>query len=99
VSDSAPPDVAAFRELEQLVHHLGEELATFRRRAINAESRLKRLESMSRDVAGVSLERLAEAERENAELKKRLGTATERTRQMLDRVRFLRQQLDQGAER
>jgi uncharacterized protein YceH (UPF0502 family) len=43
--------------------------------------------------------RVAELERENAELHRRLEQATARTRQVLDRVRFLRQQQANGGER
>jgi len=45
VSDSVRPERAAFAELEQLVKHLGDELASFRRRALQAEARLKSLET------------------------------------------------------
>jgi len=37
-------------------------------------------------------ERMTELEHENAVLRARLESATERTRQMLERVRFIRQQ-------
>jgi hypothetical protein len=98
VSDSARPELAAFHELEQLVHHLGDELASFRRRALQAEARLKSLESTG--VKGVvSPERVQYLERENAGLTKRLESARERTQQMIDRVRFLRQQHDGAVAR
>ena len=93
VSDSARPEIAAFAELEQLVKHLGDELASFRRRALQAEARLKGLESTG--VKGVvSPERVQYLERENAGLTTRLDAARARTQQMIDRVRFLRQQHD-----
>ena len=96
MSDSAPPDFAAFQELEQLVRNLGDELAGFRRRALLAESRLRELESEDRapEVAQQRAldERVTELEHENAVLRARLDSATERTRQMLERVRFIRQQ-------
>ena len=93
MSDSARPERAAFAELEQLVKHLGDELASFRRRALQAEARLKSLESTG--VKGVvSPERVQFLERENAGLITRLETARARTQQMIDRVRFLRQQHD-----
>jgi hypothetical protein len=96
VSDSARPEIAAFTELEQLVHHLGDELASFRRRALQAEARLKSLESTG--VKGVvSPERVQHLERENAGLTTRLDAARARTQQMIDRVRFLRQQHDGAA--
>ena len=98
VSDSVRPERAAFGELEQLVKHLGDELASFRRRALQAEARLKSLESTG--VKGVvSPERMQFLERENAGLAKRLATARDRTQQMIDRVRFLRQQHDGATAR
>ncbi len=91
VSESVSPERAAFMELEQLVKHLGDELAAFRRRALQAEARVKGLESTG--VKGqVSPERLQYLERENAGLNTRLEAARVRTQQMIDRVRFLSQQ-------
>ena len=91
MSESVSPERAAFMELEQLVKHLGDELAAFRRRALQAEARVKGLESTS--VKGqVSPERLQYLERENAGLNSRLEAARARTQQMIDRVRFLSQQ-------
>ena len=96
MSDSERPEIAAFRDLEQLVRHLGDELAGFRRRALLAESRLKEFEGEERApdmTQQVALdERVTELEHENAVLRARLESATERTRQMLERVRFIRQQ-------
>ena len=98
MSDSARPEITAFTELEQLVHHLGDELASFRRRALQAEARLKTLESTG--VKGVvSPERVQFLERENAGLTTRLEAARARTQQMIDRVRFLRQQHDGAVAR
>ena len=93
MSDSVRPEITAFAELEQLVKHLGDELASFRRRALQAEARLKSLESTG--VKGVvSPERVQFLERENAGLTTRLEEARARTQQIIDRVRFLRQQHD-----
>lgn len=97
-SDNEQPEVeSAFAELERLVNHLGDELASFRRRALQAESRVKALEG-SPGATRVSPERIEKLERENASLRLRLEKARGRTRQMLDRVRFLRQQ-DESAAR
>jgi hypothetical protein len=98
VSDSERADLVAFRELEQLVHNLSEELAGFRRRALQAESRLRDVEGAGAPGA-TTLDRLADLERENTDLRGRLETASDRTRQMLDRVHFVRQQHQKGAER
>ncbi len=102
MSDSERPEALAFRELEQLVRHLGDELAGFRRRALVAESRVRDLESeesqpevlQQREIS----DRLNQLEHDNAILRSRLEAATARTRAMLERVRFIRQQA-QGAER
>ena len=114
MSDRVPsqvqPDEAAFQELQYLVRNLVDELAGFRRRALAAEARLRELEPAS-SRNGASAEaapepvparlapRLSELEQENALLRARLDAAAERTRRMLDRVRFLRQQHATGAER
>jgi len=98
VSDSVRPEIAAFAELELLVKHLGDELASFRRRALQAEARLKTFESTG--VKGVvSPERVQFLESENAGLTARLEAARAKTQQMIDRVRFLRQQHDGAAAR
>ena len=87
-------ELRAFHELELLVRHLGEELATFRRRALLAESQLKQEGTPDGKRAGGPLaDRLAELEAENSKLRDRLTKSEERVRQMLDRVRFLRQQM------
>ncbi|MEX0909074.1 MAG: hypothetical protein WDZ58_04855 [Gemmatimonadaceae bacterium] len=91
MSDSARPEKAAFKELESLVRHLGEELSGFRRRALQAEARLKEIDTAA-SSSKPTPERLAALERENKDLARRLKTATERVHGMLDRVRFLREQ-------
>jgi uncharacterized protein YhaN len=106
VSDSARPDIAAFRELEQLIRALGDEMAAWRRRAHEAESRLKATEArLERQVtpetppAAVTPPNVA-LQRENEELRQRLEAARQRTKQLMERVRFLRQQHEMGgAER
>ena len=91
----ARPSDTAFRELEQLVRHLAEDLATYRRRALQAEARVKALEA-AQPVTPADLERLESLERENGALRQRLDDAAGRTRVLLDRVRFLRQQSEAG---
>lgn len=95
MSDLEVPESTSFRQLELLVRHLGEELAGFRRRAIGAESRVRALESeLERNDASepAGATELAALTAENAELRARLTWASDRTRQVLTRVRFLRQQ-------
>jgi hypothetical protein len=96
VSDNERSEIHAFRELTMLVRHLGDELASFRKRALTAESRVKAI-----DVAGSTsteglAERVAQLEAENTDLRTRLEAARGRARHMLERVRFLRQQQEGG---
>ncbi len=89
-------ELKAFRELESLVRGLGEELAAFRRRALAAEAQLKdagQVASRPRTGAGASTGLQAE----NDALRTRLARAEERVKQMMDRVRFLRQQVQAQA--
>ena len=92
MSSHVPSDAAAFEELEQLVRALGEELARFRKRALNAEGRLKRIETSGETGDLFAGDRAATLEAENRALRERLAQATERTQAVLSRVRFLRQQ-------
>lgn len=96
-SDKERPEEDAFAELQLLVRNLGEELAGFRRRALQAEARVKAIDA-SGGASRMTPERMERLERENADLKKRLEAARSRTRQVLERVRFLRQQ-HEGAAR
>lgn len=91
MSASDRPDLRAFRELETLVRHLGEELAAFRRRAIAAEAQLK--DERPSKGSGAADAGRSDLETENDTLKARLARAEDRVRQMMERVKFLRQQL------
>ncbi len=99
MSDRAPesPSQLAFAELELLVRNLGEELSVFRKRAQAAEARLKALGAPNAGDATAE-ERVAMLEAENAKLRARLQEAAEKTRAMLDKARFLRQQHVIGGE-
>lgn len=90
--------------LEAVVRHLGDELAFFRRRALDAERRLRETlaaqaarasEVRPRDPADVA--RIAALEAENAELRGRLAEAAERARAVASRLRFARQQDEAAA--
>ncbi|HEY0969904.1 MAG TPA: hypothetical protein VGE02_02880 [Gemmatimonadales bacterium] len=102
--------VLALGQLRTLVHRLADEAAGFRRRALQAEQRLKALDdqvaSAGPSAAGGEvrpvaelISRVEELERENEELRRRLAEAAERTRQLLERTRFLRQQQEQEEPR
>lgn len=86
------PESHPLPQLIQLVHHLGEELAAFRKRALAAEATLRGYESSSRSDDLFAEQRAADLEKENADLRARLQFATEQTRAILAQVRFLRQQ-------
>ena len=99
MSDNAQIDRHPMQELNALVRHLADDLAGFRRRALVAEARLKEIESHEVGAVNVDLvARCSELERENEKLQTRLEAASARAKQMLDRVRFLRQQA-QGGDR
>lgn len=100
MSDNERPDLAALRELSQLITLLGEEAAGWRKRALAAEARVKDLEaSGSASPSSRSARGNAALERENTELKARLDTARDRVETLLERTRFLRQQAEKGATR
>ena len=93
MSDLARPDVESIRELETLVRQMAEQLAGFRRRALSAEERLRHLDSDGDQAEPPRVrERIRALEQENATLRGRLDAATTRTRSVLERVHFLRQQ-------
>jgi hypothetical protein len=94
-SDNEQPEAKAFKELSHLVRNLAEELAAFRRRALHAEARVKELEG-ALPGGGVAS---AELSRENADLRARLEAANTKTRLLLDRVRFVRQQHGKGGDK
>ena len=109
----------AFLELQRLVRHMTDELASFRRRAFAAEARVRELEQELAGARARALEAtpvrvvaaepapttdlseagrsVVELQRENEDLRARLDQATQRTRSLLDRVRFLRQQEQEAA--
>lgn len=93
MSDNVSPELASLATLSKLVQNLGDELASYRKRALTAEARLKTIEERAAE-GGVSLERSLELQKENADFKARLEEAEKRTAALLEKVRFLRQQHD-----
>ena len=92
MSNPARPDVAAFGELSFLIHQVGEELSGFRKRALQAEARLKTIAAGAGGSSLAAEERVAQLEAENARLRERLAQAEAQASRMLDQVVFLRQQ-------
>lgn len=97
MSDNAQAELHSLQELETLVRHLADELAGFRRRALLAEARLKEVEAQEGGALNLDLaSRVSQLEQENEKLHNKIETAGTRAKQMLDRVRFLRQQTQGG---
>ena len=72
---SAPADRQAYQELELLVRNLGEEIASFRRRAQAAEARLQAIATKGGGGDAAAEERVSQLEAENAELRTQIGRA------------------------
>ena len=95
MSDREPlPESHPLSQLAQLVRHAGEELASFRKRALAAEAKLRDFETSAKSGDLFAEQRAAQLEKENAELKARLDYATAETKAILAQVRFLRQQAE-----
>ena len=91
MSNSERPDFQALEELEAVLGHLSEATASWRRRALTAEAHEA---DMVADPDGVAvLERIANLEGTNAALAARLATARDRVAQLVDRLRFLEEQM------
>ena len=89
------PDLEALRELEEVLRHLEEELASFRRRALAAEGKVAdytRLAARGEEIPS----RLRELEDGNRGLEQRLAVAKARVADIVGRLRFLEQQSSNG---
>lgn len=84
------PEFTALGELEGVLVHLSEELASWRRRALKAEQRPEL--GVATDVVGAR-ERVVELEDENQELRERLDSARQRVVDLLSRLQFLEEQV------
>jgi FtsZ-binding cell division protein ZapB len=90
------PDQTALADLEQLFHHVSEELAGWRRRTLKAEAELQEARAHGGVLAGPELnqsrQRVIELEMENQALRQRIDGAKERLRALASRLSFLEQQ-------
>ncbi len=93
------PDLAALAELEQLLRHLGDEVAGWRRRTLKAEAELQEAKSRGGVLAGPELlqarQRVIELEVENQTLRHRIEGARERLQSLSSRLAFL--ETEEGA--
>jgi hypothetical protein len=85
------PDLEALHELEEVLHHLAEELATWRRRALTAEAKVAE-QVRSGEGGDGPLLRLRELEEENAGLAQRLDAARAELGALVGRLGFLEEQ-------
>jgi hypothetical protein len=89
------PDAKALADLEQLLRHVAEELAGWRKRTLKAEAELAEAKASGGVVAGPALkearQRLIDLETENQALRQRIDTARERLRSLSARLAFLEQ--------
>jgi hypothetical protein len=80
------PDLEALRELEDVLRHLAQELAAWRRRALTAEGRVA---DQVREAGGGGALPLLELEEANRALEQRLGAARARLSELISRLDFL----------
>lgn len=95
------PDARAVQELGELLQHIGEELAVWRRRSLKAEAELGEARAKGGVMAGPELtqarQRLLALEVENQALRDRVEAARDRLRILANRLGFLEQDADEGA--
>ncbi len=93
MSPYARPDLNAINELERVLRHLTDELASWRRRTLKAEGEMQTLKSQHGMVPGDELVRsrvkLLELERENIDLRARVDRAREMVTRLQQRLAFL----------
>lgn len=90
MSNDDRPELQALTELEDVLEKLTEELAGWRRRALQAEASQSEL-GVDHDAVA-SRKRIVELEARNGELQERLDGARGRVTELLRRLRFLDEQ-------
>lgn len=87
------PDSAALGELTDLLQHVGEELAAWRRRSLKAEAELAEAKSKGGVLAGPELiqarQRAIELDVEGQVLQERVAAARDRLQLLATRLAFL----------
>lgn len=92
MSSSDRPEFAALDELSRVLEHVKDELASWRRRALQAESERASI-GAEHDVV-TSHAKIKELETENAEVTSRLDSARGRIADLLARLEFLEEQVE-----
>lgn len=93
--DAERADVLALEQLEAVLREVGEELATWRARALKAEGRPGGRGGGAGDGDGRG--RSAELEVENRQLRTRVDAARSRVQELLARLAFLEEQSREAA--
>lgn len=95
------PDAQSLNELGDLLQHVGEELAAWRRRSLKAEAELAEARTKGGVRAGPEMiqarQRVLALEVENQALRERIEAARNRLRVLASRVGFLEQDAGEGA--
>ena len=94
MSDFETPEFTALAGLEEVIRHVSDELASWRRRALKAETERGEL-GVDHDVVGLK-ERILHLESNNEELERRVNGARSRLQDLLKRLRFLEEQAAVG---
>ncbi len=92
MSNADRPEFRALAELERVLQHVKDELASWRSRALKAEAARAEM-GFDHDVLA-SRERINELELENAEMGNRLTAARDRVDDLLARLKFLEEQVE-----
>jgi predicted nuclease with TOPRIM domain len=88
---NAGPEFDALHELQGVLTHVTDELASWRRRALRAEAERSEM-GAGHDVVATR-ERIVDLEEENRQLHERLDGARQRVLDLLNRLRFLEEQV------
>ena len=91
MSSEDRPEFQALEELRHVLQSVTEELASWRRRAIKAESDQTEL-GLGQDVVA-NREKVVALEAENTVMQQRLEAARSRVEELLTRLRFLEEQV------
>ncbi len=91
MSNVERPEIQALTELERVLQHVKDELASWRRRALKAEAHRAEM-GMDHDVVATR-ERIRELELENEQTNGRLQAARARVDDLLARMKFLEEQV------
>ena len=92
MSNGDRSELAALAELERVLEHVKDELASWRRRALKAEADRAEM-GADHDAVG-SREQIKQLEAEKAEMLGRLTAARSRVDDLLARLKFLEEQAD-----